>query len=131
MKTQALFLAYFLGIWSLTSCDSQETIRLNQEIYNGDLLISQARHALNDHDFDKAIRLIDSIRTTYPRAMNAREDGILLKDTIEMARAQCELKELESQGITSGEQWEEIHRRLKYFARKLQHDQEQRKNHTY
>ena len=97
--------------------------------FANDNLFKQARTLQRDGKYDEAIEFIDSIRHAYPTAMNAREEGILLKDSIEIAKAEVELQTLMQQGITTGEDVEEAQRKIKYFVRKLSHDIEQRRTH--
>jgi outer membrane protein assembly factor BamD (BamD/ComL family) len=110
-------------------CTSQEEKMRQEANQQGGALIEQARAAYHHEKYDEAIELIDSIRHAYPTAMNAREEGILLKDSIEIAKAEVELQTLMQQGITTGEDVEEAQRKIKYFVRKLSHDIEQRGTH--
>ncbi|MBO5699351.1 MAG: hypothetical protein J6R79_05040 [Bacteroidaceae bacterium] len=111
------------------ACTSKEEQKRAEAIEQGHLLIEQAREAYRQNNYDQAIALIDSIRHAYPTAMNAREAGILLKDSIEIAKAEAEFQEMYAKGITTGDDVEEVQRRIKYFMRKLKHDQEQQRTH--
>ena len=91
-------------------------------------LLQQARTALNNAEFQKAIELIDSIRSAYPLAMEVREQGILLKDSIHLEEAREELRQGHENGL-KGEQLEEAQRKIEFFIRKLQHDKERRLTH--
>ena len=113
----------------LTACGSKQDVELAASIEAGRALIEEARGAYQQGDYDKAVALIDSVRSAHPRAMNAREDGILLKDSVELAKAELELKRLADENNNDAELWEEAQRKIKFFARKLQYDKEQRKVH--
>ncbi len=113
----------------LAACESKKDAELAASVAAGHGLIEEARVAYRAGDYDKALVLIDSVRVAHPRAMNAREDGILLKDSVEMAKAEMELKQLADTGNDNAELWDEAQRKLKFFARKLQYDKEQRKQH--
>lgn len=91
-------------------------------------LLNQARVALGDSDFQKAYELIDSIRSTYPLALNVREQGILLKDSVQLEEAREEFRKAHESGL-KGEQLEEAQMKIEFFLRKLKHDKERSKTH--
>lgn len=113
----------------VAACESPRDKELREEILAGEALIEEARKAYRAGEFEVSIELIDSVRKVYPRAMNAREEGILLKDSVELAKAELDLKSLETNGCTDAELWEETKRRLQFFVRKLQYDKERREVH--
>lgn len=121
-------LLFIGGILLLSGCgDNPQTDRECAEEY-GAVLLQQARNAFQDADFMHAIVLIDSIRATYPLAMEAREQGILLKDSVLLEEARTELnKAVEANAGT--EQIEELQMKVKFYIKKLQHDIEQRQSH--
>lgn len=121
-------LLFAILILSVTACtESPESKREKAEI-NGRDLINQARSAYTHGEFEVAIQLIDSIRNAYPLAMEAREQGILLKDSVYLEQAREELKKLVEQG-GSDNQLEELQNKIKFYLRKLQHDKEHRRTH--
>ena len=115
-------------ILSVTACtESPESKREKAEIKGKDL-INQARSAYTHGEFEKAIELIDSIRNAYPLAMEAREQGILLKDSVYLEQAREELKKLVEQD-GSDSQLEELQNKIKFYLRKLEHDKEHQRTH--
>ncbi len=126
IKSQIGLAIVMLG---LVACGSKQDVRLAASIEAGRALIEEARGAYQRGEYDLAVELIDSVRSAHPRAMNAREDGILLKDSVELAKAELELKRLADDNNHDAELWEEAERKIKFFARKLQYDKEQRKAH--
>lgn len=50
-------------------------------------LLTEARSALAQNDFDEARALIDSLRTAYPKAVNARREALAFADSIELVQA--------------------------------------------
>lgn len=113
----------------VAACESPRDKELREEILAGEALIEEARKAYRAGEFEVSIELIDSVRKVYPRAMNAREEGILLKDSVELAKVELDLKSLEANGCMDAELWEETKRRLQFFVRKLQYDKERREVH--
>lgn len=121
-------LLFAILILSVTACaESPESKREKAEI-NGRDLINQARSSYTNGEFEVAIQLIDSIRNAYPLAMEAREQGILLKDSVYLEQAREELNKLVEQG-GSDSQLEELQNKIKFYLRKLQHDKEHRRTH--
>lgn len=121
-------LLFAILILSVTACaESPESKREKAEI-NGRDLINQARSSYTNGEFEVAIQLIDSIRNAYPLAMEAREQGILLKDSVYLEQAREELKKLVEQG-SSDSQLEELQNKIKFYLRKLEHDKEHRRTH--
>lgn len=121
-------LLFAILILSVTACtESPESKREKAEIKGKDL-INQARSAYTHGEFEKAIELIDSIRNAYPLAMEAREQGILLKDSVYLEQAREELKLQIEQGFSEN-QLEELQNKIKFYLRKLQHDKEHRRTH--
>ncbi len=124
-KINLLLAVLFFTVVACT--ESPESKREKAEI-NGRDLINQARSAYTHGEFEKAIELIDSIRNAYPLAMEAREQGILLKDSVYLEQAREELKKLVEQD-GSDSQLEELQNKIKFYLRKLEHDKEHRRTH--
>lgn len=115
-------------VLTVVACtESPESKREKAEI-NGRDLINQARSAYTHGEFEVAIELIDSIRNAYPLAMEAREQGILLKDSVYLEQTREELKKIVEQG-DSDSQLEELQNKIKFYLRKLEHDKEHRRTH--
>jgi hypothetical protein len=91
-------------------------------------LINQAREAFVGSDYTTAVVLIDSIRDSYPLALNAREEGILLKDSVLLEQAREELRNAKDIAGDSIDM-EELHMKVTFYERKLQHDLEQKQTH--
>ncbi len=117
----------------LTSCNlfnkkenafSEEREKMEAE---GQKYLTAAREALRSHDFDKAKAQIKDLRDKCPRAITARQQGILLSDSIELTQAQKELQRTDSllqinRTIELEATFEELCEKVKFYHRKLQHD---------
>ena len=124
MKKVTLLL---VGAAVLVGCGNTLTEREKAEL-SGAQLISEAREAFVGADYTTAVALIDSIRAAYPLALNAREEGILLKDSVLLEQAREELlnaKEIAGDTIDM----EELQMKVTFYERKLQHDIEQKQAH--
>lgn len=105
----------------------------------GQECLAQAREHLSRKDFKKVRTLVDSMRRTYPLALNAREEGILLMDSLNLAEAQDSLTETDSvlANETIAEEvrqhyqakFDELCQKVKFFKRKLHHDKQNMKKH--
>ena len=105
----------------------------------GQTCLSDARVALSINDFRKAKSCIDRLRKEYPLALNAREEGILLLDSIDLAEARVQLKESERQANrpnlsnierdTLGINLDRAQQKVKFFLKKLEHDKAAKKRH--
>ncbi len=123
-------LAFLLGI--VCSCNGN-----NKDESGGYECISQARQLLSEGNYDKARVMIDTLRANYPLAFNAREEGILLLDSIEIANAQKDLQNAVSglaaaqNGFTDSLQFskEEAEQKIKFYTKKLSHDKANFKKH--
>ena len=113
--------------------------RQNDEIAGAQAL-DNARRRLNARDYEGARRIIRTMRHTHPLALTARENGILLMDSIDLVAAREAILQAErsasadtvthtAQRGGNNRQRMELYRRLRFFERKLQHDFRQRKSH--
>lgn len=113
--------------------------RQNDEIAGAQAL-ANARRRLNARDYEGARRIIRTMRHTHPLALTARENGILLMDSIDLVAAREAILQAErsasadtaahpAQRGGNNRQRMELYRRLRFFERKLQHDFRQRKSH--
>lgn len=112
---------------ALGSCNGKENIEAQ-----GAACLKQAREALMRGDCGEAFRAVDSLRRNFPMALNAREAGIVLKDSIEIESAKRRLwiikqeakrterigKELDS----LREEHDDALQRIKFYRHKLKHD---------
>ena len=98
----------------------------------GQTCLSDARVALSIND-------IDRLRKEYPLALNAREEGILLLDSIDLAEARIQLEESKRQAgranlsnierDTLGINLDRAQQKVKFFLKKLEHDKAAIKRH--
>lgn len=117
----------FVSCLLLVGCGNALTEREKAEL-GGAQLINQAREAFVGSDYTTAVVLIDSIRNAFPLALNAREEGILLKDSVLLEQAREELRKAKDIAGDSIDM-EELHMKVTFYERKLQHDMEQKKTH--
>lgn len=117
----------FVSCLLLVGCGNALTEREKAEL-GGAQLINQAREAFVGSDYTTAVVLIDSIRNAFPLALNAREEGILLKDSVLLEQAREELRNAKDIAGDSIDM-EELHMKVTFYERKLQHDLEQKKTH--
>lgn len=102
--------ALMLGTTMLTSCDSGEEEKAQQ-------MLQEARAALRHRQYSEARDSIFSLRQKHPTAIDARRQGILLLDSIELQAASDSLNKAE------GEEWERLSVKKKFYERKLQEDE--------
>ncbi len=105
----------------------------------GQICLSDARVALSTGDFAQAKGYIDKLRKEYPLALNAREEGILLLDSIDLAEAHVQLAESERQAgrpnlsalerDTLNINLDRAQQKVKFFMKKLEHDKASLKRH--
>lgn len=117
----------FVSCLLLVGCGNALTEREKAEL-GGAQLINQAREAFVGSDYTTAVALIDSIRNVFPLALNAREEGILLKDSVLLEQAREELRKAKDIAGDSIDM-EELHMKVTFYERKLQHDLEQKQTH--
>lgn len=92
---------------------------------------------LNTHKYSEARTAIDTLRQKYPLALNAREEGILLLDSIEIADASETLTRMnsmpENAKTHSADSIElskgEARLKLEFYTKKLAHDKKNFKTH--
>ncbi len=94
----------------LSACASNEEREAQQ-------MLQQARSALRHRLYSEARDSILSLRKKHPTAINARKQGILLLDSIELQAAADSLTKAE------GNEWERLDVKRKFYERKLQEDQ--------
>ena len=94
----------------LSACASNEEREAQQ-------MLQQARSALRHRLYSEATDSILSLRKKHPTAINARKQGILLLDSIELQAAADSLTKAE------GNEWERLDVKRKLYERKLQEDQ--------
>lgn len=105
----ALMVGLLMIVPGLASCSHKEEDAAQQ-------MLQEARMALKHHQYSEAKDSILSLRKKHPYALQARRQGILLLDSIEMMAAADSLTKAE------GEEWERLSMKKKFFERKLQED---------
>lgn len=79
-------------------------------------MLDDARFAMRHGHYAEAKDSILSMRKKYPTAIEARKQGILLLDSIELKAAQ------DSVAKAAGSEWERLNLKVSFFERKLQED---------
>lgn len=127
-------LALAVGL-SVTACKNEPS----PEDMGNDYL-SRARVQLKASNYDAAREEIKRLREEVPRAFNAREAGILLMDSINLAEAQEELRRIDSVMRVTPEadkvgfdtvsnHFDNACQKVKFYQRKLQLDRKKREQH--
>lgn len=127
-------LALAVGL-SVTACKNEPS---PEDIGND--YLSRARVQLKVNDYDAARQEIKRLREEVPRAFNAREAGILLMDSINLAEAQEELHRIDSimrvtpqtdkiGSDTMSNHFDNACQKVKFYQRKLQLDRKKREQH--
>ncbi len=80
-------------------------------------MLDDARFALRYQHYSEARDTIFSLRKRFPTAIEARRQGILLLDSIELMAARDSLSKAE------GPEWERLQVKAQFYERKLQEDQ--------
>lgn len=106
-----LFLPLCAALVLLSACDKQSDIDRAAGRMLGD-----ARFALRYGHYDEARDTILAMRKRYPTALQARGQGILLLDSIELTAARDSLQRAE------GPEWERLHVKVQFYERKLMED---------
>lgn len=141
---QRLFLVPLLSLVLLCAGCHEKTPKVSSrrlaDESAGRAALARARQQLATQHYDSARATIRTMRRAHPHALTAREDGILLMDSIDLAATRTAIDQLEKtphspdvpdthshrQGSTA---LPELYRRLRFYERKLQHDYRQRKSH--
>ena len=115
----------------MISCGERQGTAPDPEV-EGQQWLSKARTALSDSDLVKARAAIDSLRSQCAEALNAREEGILLFDSIELAEARRQLTEAEKAASQQGldiytrdsvdTQLDRFATKVRFYEKKLEHD---------
>lgn len=99
-----------LGLFLMVSCGG------NTEEKDAARMLDDARLALRMGRYQAAKDSVLEMRMRYRNALEARTQGILLLDSIELAAAQDSLKSL------TDEEWKRMDTKVKFFERKLEED---------
>lgn len=139
-----LSLAFFGATLLLAACQykgSQASERRRQAEAQARSFLVEARAHLQQHDFARARQRIYAMRDSCRYALEAREEGIVLLDSVELLMAQHHLQGVDGRLLAAQErgamaeaerlqrQFDEICRQVKFYQRKLQYDKQQRRSH--
>lgn len=136
-------LLLFVTLLFVTGCQSKyknATDRRKKDEARAEVYLHDAREALSEKNFQVAKEQIRTLRESCRFALEAREKAILLLDSVELIDTQCRLLKSDSLlriymgkkqdiPLRMREKHNELHRQLKFYERKLQHDKQQRRNH--
>lgn len=122
-----------------TSSPKQSQARQKDET-NALTILTNARTALQQKRYDEARKQLRSLRSNCSLALDGREAGILLIDSIEIAFTADRLRladslmqdEIQRNGKANAQtqaRFDELCQQAKFYHRKLQHDIDQRKSH--
>lgn len=141
---QRLFLVPLLSLGLLCAGCHKKTPKVSSrrlaDESAGRAALARARQQLATQHYDSARATIRTMRQAHPHALTAREDGILLMDSIDLAATRTAIDQLERSPHSSdvpdahsrrqgSAALPELYRRLRFYERKLQHDHRQRKSH--
>lgn len=104
---------------------------------NGRKMLLDARQALEKGNYNAARKAIKDLRENFPLALNAREEAILLADSIELFEARQQLEEVDKFIIQERmekkdslqAEYDELCQKVKFYLRKLQYDQKNKQLH--
>ena len=68
----------------------------NRGVAQAQALLDEARNEMTNGQFERAYSLLDSMRTTYPKAVDVRRAALLFEDTIHLEEAKVELAAMDS-----------------------------------
>lgn len=117
-----------------TSSNPQTSKDFSADEETAQAVLDTARLALQAGGFETALSKARSIRSRYPKALNAREDAILLIDSIEMLEAASRVARMDATRQTETDEATAIERakaadKVAFFQEKLARDIATRKNH--
>jgi hypothetical protein len=105
----------------------------------GQKYLQRARISLQNGATKDAKALIDSLRVRCPMALNAREEGIILLDSINLVESKRQLDSMDCflqtatltrlGKDTMDFKRDELNQKVRFFMKKLSHDQQNKKQH--
>lgn len=113
---------------------SEERQNMEKE---GQLCLLNGRKALERKDYTAAREIVEKMRDQYPLALNAREEGILLMDSINLFEAEEQLKMID-QALRESDpskkdslqiEFDDLFQKTKFYTRKLDHDKKNKQTH--
>lgn len=120
-----------------SGCDSKPSTPDYEQ--QGQRWLTLARASLRDADYSLARVYIDSLRTRCAMALNAREDAILLLDSIDLAEAREQLGEAEYMAKQTGLDYiardsfdtrlDRARAKVHFFEKKILYDHQHKEHH--
>ncbi len=136
MKTTILILLVATAALACASCGQKAEPDYESD---GQRWVSLARASLLDADYELARAYVDSLRKKCPMALNAREDAILLLDSIELGEAREQLHQAEFMASQTGLNYiardsvdtnlDRAQAKVRFFEKKLENDRANKKQH--
>ncbi|EJX08371.1 hypothetical protein, secreted [gut metagenome] len=132
MKYNTILGLLLLGLLSSSCGDKKSAYDKEREAAetNGKACLTTARAALAENDFQTAREAVEKMRKEYRLAINARAEGILLMDSINLLEAEHELKivdkALRDENAKDKDSlqiaFDDLFQKSKFYKRKLEHD---------
>lgn len=128
-----LFLSSFL-LFSCKPSSKWSSVRQSDEA-QGQELLNRSRAQLTAKKYDEAERTIKELRKKYPLALTAREEAILLLDSVHLARSSKELLliDIDCENVADVDslrrELEDVVMQKKFYMRKLKYDKTRIKRH--
>lgn len=98
----------------------------NKKEFKGQQILEEARKALQKNEYAQARKAVDKLRKECDLALSAREEGILLMDSINLFESQKRFDEActASQCVNDSlsKDIDELRQRIEFYKRKLSHD---------
>lgn len=102
----------------------------------GQEFLARARKEYAAGNYDEAQRIVENMSKTCNLAFNAREEGILLTDSIYIAKSSTRMDEIEKIVTESPDslqrlqpEMEDLSQEIKFYHRKLDFDKKNKKQH--
>jgi hypothetical protein len=134
MKHIGISVMIGLMMASFLSCGQK-----NNAEAGGQTCLKEARAALSANNFAEAKMHIEKMRKDFPMALNAREEGILLLDSVNLAEARKQLEawqaKMDEPGLSRVSQdtlnfnLDEAQQKVRFFEKKIEHDKAGLKHH--
>lgn len=131
---QLLCLASVLLLFLLLSCSEKKV-----DFAGAQMCLKTSRSLLTQNHIVEAKAMIDTLRSLYPMALNEREEGILLLDSIDLREARMQLdslnRKLKRPDLTRIERdslefdQDEIRQKVRFFLKKIEYDKARKQTH--
>lgn len=134
MKHIGIWVAFSLVILFFSGCGQKNNVEAG-----GQACLTEARKALKENNFKGARNSIEKMRKEFPMSLNAREEGILLLDSINLVEARVQLDawqdKMRQVGLSRISQdtlsfnLDEAQQKVRFFEKKIEHDKTNVKHH--